>query len=197
MARLGKLTASRMADAIATTKSGFAASRDNLMTEYLLERLTGVPTENFTNAYMQWGIEREPEAREAYALSTFATIEQVGFVDHPTIGNFGCSPDGLVEDEGMIQIKCPSTKVHVSTLLGSPISSNYLTQIQVEMACTGRKWSDYVSYDPRVPEPMRLFVKRIHRDDILITKLEKQAIVFLQELDEMLEALKSKFGVAA
>jgi putative phage-type endonuclease len=182
-ARLGKVTASRIADVVAKTKNGWGASRANYMAELIVERLTGIPTEGYINGAMQWGTATEPEARMEYQLHTGYAIEQVGFVPHPTIEMAGCSPDGLIGDDGLVEIKCPNSATHIEMLLarGFP-SERYEKQIQFQLACTGRQWCDFVSYDPRLPERMRLFIKRIERDPAQIQYLETAAIGFLLEL---------------
>ena len=159
--RLGKVTASRVADVIVKTKSGYSASRANYMAQLIAERLTGVPAESYTNAAMQHGVETEPEARAAYEFYKGATVEQVAFVPHPKIEQAGCSPDGLLGSDGLIEIKCPNTATHLETLLGKSVPGKYEAQIQFQLACTGRAYCDFVSYDPRMPEHMRLFVKRM------------------------------------
>lgn len=198
LARCGSLGASRMADAVARTKTGYGASRSNLMAELLVERLTGVPTEGYTNAAMQWGTEKEPEARAAYEFKADVDVAEIGIVPHPAIAGTHASPDGLVGDDGLIEIKCPNTASHVETLLGDEIAGKYVTQMQWQMACTGRKWCDFVSFDPRLPESMALFVKRVHRDDKRIAELETEARAFLAELDgKVAELLRRYEKVAA
>lgn len=182
--RCGKVTASRVADVVAKTKTGWGASRANYMAELIAERLTGIPAASYTNAAMTWGTEMEPGARAAYAEQTFDVITQVGFVSHPTIEDSGASPDGLVGDDGLIEIKCPNTATHIDTLLGQAILAKYVTQMQWQMSCSGRQWCDFVSYDPRMPEDMRLFVQRLPRDDKRIAELENEIITFLAELDD-------------
>src|SRR6185436_7929339 len=159
--RLGKVTASRVADVVARTKTGYGASRANYAAQLIAERLTGVPAETYTNAAMQHGTDTEPEARSAYEFYQGVTVVEVAFVPHPAIAEAGCSPDGLVGDDGQVEIKCPNTATHLETLLGQAVPGKYDTQVQFQMACTGRKWCDWVSYDPRMPEHMRLFVMRI------------------------------------
>ncbi len=191
--RLGKVTASRVADVVAKTKSGWGASRANYMAELIAERLTGVPAESYTNAAMAWGTEKEPEARSAYEFRTDATVEQIGFVDHPAIPMTGASPDGLVGDDGMVEIKCPNTATHLDTLLGQSVPDKYVVQMLWQMACSGRKWCDFVSYDPRLPEAMRLFVQRLHRDDKRIAVLEMEVVTFLDELNHKLTVLRDRY----
>ena len=192
--RLGKVTASRVADVIAKTKSGYSTSRANYMAELIAERLTGTSAESYTNAAMQWGTDNEPKARLAYEFQTDAAVEQVGFVVHPNIDQSGASPDGLVGDDGLVEIKCPNTSTHLDTLLGQGVPAKYITQMQWQMACTGRKWCDFVSFDPRMPEAMQLFIKRIERDDAKIKELESEIASFLLELAVKLSQLNSLYG---
>ena len=181
--RLGKVTASRVADVIAKTKSGYSASRDNYMADLIVERLTGQKASSFSNAAMEWGTEQEPHARAAYSAATGELVEEVGFIDHPRIANSGASPDGLVGD-GLVEIKCPATSTMLETLLADKVPPKYIPQMQWQMACTGRKWCDFVSYDPRLPDHLRLFVKRVERDDAYIRMLEGEITLFLAELEE-------------
>ena len=189
-ARLGKVTASRVADVIAKTKSGYGASRANLVADLICERLTGQPASTFTNAHMEWGTEQEPHARAAYSARTGELVEEVGFIDHPRIANSGASPDGLVGDDGLVEFKCPATSTMLDTLLAGDVPSKYIPQMQWQMACTGRKWCDFCSYDPRLPEHLRMFVKRVERDDDYIKMLEGEVAVFLAELEEKLSKLQ-------
>lgn len=192
--RLGKVTASRVADVVAKTKSGWGASRANYSGELIAERLTGDTAPSFTNATMQWGTDQEPNARIAYEFYRDVDVEQVGFVDHPTISMTGASPDGLVGDEGLIEIKCPNTNTHIETLISQKAPAKYVTQMQWQMACTGRKWCDFVSYDPRMPEAMRFFVQRVERDETLIQELEKEVSAFLSEINQKVEELTALYG---
>jgi len=196
-ARLGKVTASRVADVVAKTKTGWGASRANYMAELIAERLTGEPAEKFSNAAMQWGTDREPEARAAYEFRGDFDVAEVGFVDHPFIEMTGASPDGLVGDIGMVEIKAPNTATHIDTLLSQSVPGKYVTQMMWQMGCCEREWVDYVSYDPRLPDEMRLFVKRIERDDAEIARLEGLVTEFLFELDTKLSALKAAYLRAA
>lgn len=191
--RVGKVTASRIADLIAKTRTGCSASRANYLAELIAERLTGEAAEGYTNAAMQWGTEKEPEARAAYEFYNDAEVVAVGFVQHPFIGMSGASPDGLVGDEGLIEIKCPNTATHIDTLLGQSAPSKYMAQMQWQMACTGRQWCDFVSFDPRMPESMRLFVVRVRRDDGMIAELERSVFEFLTEIDLKVANLRSLY----
>jgi putative phage-type endonuclease len=183
--RLGKVTASRIADMMAKTKSGWGASRGNYMAELLVERLTGQRTEGYQSAAMLAGIETEAQAKRAYCFRYGVEIVDVEFVDHPEITMAGASPDGLVGDDGLIEIKSPFTATHIHWLRGGPIDDKYLKQVQFQMACTGRVWCDFVSFDQRMPEHMALFVQRVRRDQGFIGNLEHEVRVFLRELEEM------------
>lgn len=196
-ARVGCVTASRVADVIAKTKTGWGASRANYMAELIAERLTGEAAAGYSNAAMQWGTEKEPEARAAYSFRADVDVTEVGFIPHPKIAMTGASPDGYVGDEGLVEFKCPNTATHIDTLLGEPLPAKYLTQIQWQMACAGRAWCDWVSYDPRLPEEMRLFIQRYHRNDEMIATLEKQVAEFLAELDQKTRALSERYGPKA
>jgi putative phage-type endonuclease len=192
--RCGKVTASRVADVVAKTKTGYSASRANYLAQLIAERLTGTPAETYTNAAMQHGTETEPEARDAYSFYHGVTVEQVAFVPHPKIDQAGASPDGLVGDDGLVEIKCPQTATHLETLLGQAVPAKYADQMQFQMACTGRQWCDFVSYDPRMPEHMRLFVRRVPRDDERINHLETEIATFLRELTAKLTELNRLYG---
>lgn len=187
--RLGKVTASRVADVVAKTKSGPSASRANYMAELIAERLTGETAAAFTNAAMQWGTEKEPDARAAYEFRTDAELALVGFVIHPNIPDSGASPDALIGTDGMAEFKCPNTATHIETLLTKSVPGKYLTQMQWQMACTGRKWCDFVSFDPRMPEAMQLFIQRVERDEALIGRLEDDVHDFLDEMAKKLAQL--------
>lgn len=189
-ARLGKVTASRVADVMAKTKTGISASRANYLTELVVERLTNQKAESFTNEYMQHGIDTEPMARMAYEAAKSVLVTEMGFIDHPSIGNFGCSPDGLLEDDGLIEIKCMSSKNAVETLISKKVPTKYIIQMQTQMAVTGRKYCDFVSFDPRLPEDLQLFIVRVDRDDEFIAKIEEEVSTFLKEVDETLIKLK-------
>ena len=194
LARCGKVTASRVADIMAKTKSGYSASRGNYMAELVCERLTGVPTDTFKSAAMEWGTAQEPHARAAYEAAGGVLVEEVGFVPHPSIPDAGASPDGLVKDNGLIEIKCPYTATHIDTLLSGKVPDRYNTQMQWQMACTGRVWCDYVSYDPRMPENMRLFLTRVFRDQSAILAMETEVLTFIHELTDKVAALKLHYG---
>ena len=187
--RLGRVTASRVADVIAKTKSGYSASRDNYMAQLICERLTGQQGESFTNAAMTWGTETEPLARSAFEAYADVMVEEVGFVPHPRIRDSGASPDGLVGLVGMLEIKCPNTATHIDTLLTQTVPGKYITQMQWQMACCERQWCEFVSFDPRLPQDLQLFVKRVEFDPEYVSMLEKEVIQFLAELDDKVNKL--------
>lgn len=183
-ARCGKVTASRVADIIARTKTGPSASRENYLAQLVCERMTGKPAESYSNAAMAWGTEQEPFARAAYESAKDVLVEEVGFVPHPSFSEAGASPDGLVGEFGLVEIKCPNTATHIQTLLEQKVPEKYITQMQWQMACTQRHWCDYVSFDPRMAEGLQLFIKRIEFDPVFVGKLDKEIINFLLDLED-------------
>lgn len=191
-ARAGCLTASAIADMIAKTKTGEAASRANLRARLVAERLTGVPQDSFSNAAMQWGNEQEPFARAAYEIKSGNLVDQTGIVMHPNIPYAGASPDGLIDECGLIEIKCPNTATHIEYLLSGTPPKKYQTQMLWQMECTGRQWCDFVSFDPRMPEHLQLFVVRFERDEERLDDLRKEAIAFLAEVDALILQLTKK-----
>lgn len=193
-ARLGKVTASRVVDVIATTKSGYSASRANYMAQLVVERITGKVEESYSNAAMAWGTEHEPMARAEYEILRGVMVNEIGFVPHPTIENSGASPDGLVNDKGLIEIKCPNTATHIETLLTREIPKKYICQMFWQMACTGREWCDFVSYDPRMPDHLKLCVINVPRNEELIGELETEIAKFLKEVDLKVENLINLTG---
>ena len=193
-ARLGRVTASRTADVLAKTKSGYSASRANYMAQLITERLTGRPTEGFSSAAMQWGTDTEPQARAAYEIMTGRDVIEVAFIQHPEINGFGASPDGFVGSDGLIEIKCPNTATHIETLLAEKVPSKYITQMQVQMLCTGRAWCDFVSFDPRLPGDMVLWMSRVEADAEMQAEIEAEVQKFLTELSDKQAKLEAKFG---
>jgi putative phage-type endonuclease len=191
--RCGKVTASRIADLMARTKTGWGASRANYAAQLVAERLTGCVSPSFTNAAMIHGTETEPEARRAYEFFVDRDVQQVGFVPHPAIEMAGASPDGLVGDEGLLELKCPNTATHIETLLTGIIPDKYFKQMQFQMACTGRAWCDFASYDNRLPERMRLFVSRVGRDAEAIAEIEREVCTFIAEIDETVGKLLAAY----
>ncbi|EAN0332865.1 YqaJ viral recombinase family protein [Salmonella enterica] len=196
-ARCGKVTASRLYDVMTRTKSGYAASRQNYMAELICQRLTGKPEEGFTNAAMMRGTELEPVAREMYALNEFdAVISEVGLIDHPTIAGFAASPDGLVNDDGLIEIKCPNTWTHLQTLKTGVPKRQYLLQMHAQMMCTGRKWCDFVSFDDRLPPELAYFKTRINFDEVQAEEIEQEVVKFLTELETEIQNITHQESAA-
>jgi hypothetical protein len=180
--RLGKVTASGVADVLAKTKSGVSASRGNYLIKLAIQRVTGVVEESFTNDAMQWGIDNEAQARVAYEVASGNFVDQIAFVDHPAIQWFGASPDGLVNDDGLVEIKCPNSATHWSYIKDDGPPNKYYIQMQAQMACTGRSWCDFVSFDPRMPERSRLYIKRVMREEQYISLMESEIKQFLDEV---------------
>lgn len=193
-ARVGSLGASVVHEVVARTKSGYSASRANRMASLIVERLTGRPQETYQNAAMLHGIETEPEARALYEFMSGSDVVAVGLIRHPKIKGTHASPDGLVGDIGMLEIKCPQPAQHLDTLLGEKIADKYQIQMQWQMRCADRAWADFVSYSPAFPEAMRLFVQRVHRDDKRIAELEAEIVSFLDEVDKKVAALNERYA---
>lgn len=192
-ARAGKVTASSLHKVMARTKTGYGADRANYHAQLVTERLTGVPAESYSNSAMQWGIDTEPQARAAYAMEVGAEPVEIGFLLHPSISQSGASPDGLVGDDGMVEIKCPNSATHIATLTGAGIDRKYLYQMQWQMACAGRAWCDFASFDPRLPDEMQLHIERVQRDDDLIAELEAEVVKFLAEVAATVTDLEARY----
>ncbi len=189
--RCGKVTASRVADIMRKAKSGgVSASRQRYLGELVAERLTGIPYVGFKSADMEWGNETEEAACHHYAFMTNALLEKIAFVPHPAIVLSGASPDRLVDDDGLIEVKCPAVHTHVETLLGGAIDPDYIKQIQWQLACTGRAWCDFVSFNPLLPARLQMLVRRVHRDDDAISLIESAVIDFLDEVSSTIESLR-------
>jgi putative phage-type endonuclease len=191
-ARCGKITASRICDVLATIKKGESADRRNYKIQLVAERLTGNTEDNFQNSFMQWGTEQEPFARAAYEVETGRDVEQVGFFIHPTLDYAGASPDGIVGKDGLLELKCPKTSTHIQYLLAGVPPADYQPQMLWQMACTGRQWCDFVSYDPRLPGDLQFFLVRFQRDDERIAEMEKEVEKFNSEVVDLIATLYSK-----
>lgn len=197
--RLGKVTASRLADVLAKTKTGYSTSRTNYITQLVLERITQTRSESYSNSAMQWGTDQEPFARASYEAHTGQMVDEVGFIPHPTIEAAGASPDGLVGDDGMVEIKCPSSSTALECWLihaqgGNPVDARYYAQMQWQMRCADRSWCDYVVFDPRMPIKAQLFVYRVERNAAWLTIAEGEVLTFLAEVDAKVISLKSIIG---
>ena len=189
--RLGKVTASRVADIMAKTKTGASASRGNYLIELALQRVTGNIEPMYTNDAMAWGTATEPQARVDYEVKTGNFVDQIAFVEHPTIEWFGCSPDGLVGNDGLIEIKCPNSATHWATIKDGKPPNKYVIQMQTQMACTNRQWCDFVSFDPRMPERSQLFICRVERDQTMIDEIEVEVMKFLNEVESEVNLMRS------
>ena len=196
-ARAGKVTASAIYKVMARTKTGWGADRANYMAQLVSERLTGRPADSFSNSAMQWGIDTEPQARAMYELETGQGVVECGFFDHPEIAMSGASPDGLIGEKGLIEIKCPNTATHIATLRGAEIEGKYIKQMQWQMACTGTDWCDFVSFDPRLPDEMQMHVRRIERDDEMLREIGEHVTEFLAEVDATIADLTTRYRKAA
>lgn len=195
-ARLGLVTASRVYDVLARQKNGKPyAARANYAAELIAERLSGEPAVSFVSAAMQWGIDCESDARTAYEFYHDVTVTEIGFARHPELAA-GASPDGLVGDDGLIEIKCPNTATHIDTLRTGAIDPAYLDQMQWQMACTGRQWCDFISFDPRMPESMAMWVRRHPRNDARIAEMEAEVATFLREVDAAIADLRRLYEPA-
>lgn len=193
-ARCGSLGASQLNEALATTKNGWGASRENLKNRIIAERLTGSPAETFQNAAMQWGVDQEDNARKAYESHTGTFVEEMGIAFHPDLKHTHASPDGLVGEDGLIEIKCPNTTTHIETLKAQKVPSKYMNQMLWQMRCVDRQWCDYVSFDPRLPAHLQLFIKRVERDDAAIAELEAKVAEFLDEVQGEIDELNRRFS---
>lgn len=192
--RLGKVTASCIYKVMAKLKDGRpGADRANYHAQLVTERLTGSPVESFSNAAMQWGTETEPQARAMYRFDKGLDAVETGFHPHPEIAMSGASPDGEVGEDGLVEIKCPNSATHIATLTGAAIERKYLLQMQWQMACTGRKWCDFASFDPRLPLEMQLHVQRVERDDALIAEIETEVRALLAEVDATVADLTARY----
>lgn len=190
-ARAGLVTASKMDCVLAKIKTGEAASRRDYRSQLVAEILTGRPQDDgFMNDEMRWGVEQEPFARAAYEVMAEVLVDKVGLVLHPTIDRSAASPDGLIGADGVLEIKCPKTATHLQYLMDGAMPSKYEPQVMWQLACTGRQWADFVSFDPRLPEKMRVFKVRVPRNEKRIAELEAEALSFLKDLDRMLETVR-------
>ena len=194
-ARCGSLGASQIHEALARTKTGWGASRANIMAQLAVERLTGAPSEGFTTAAMQHGIDTEPQARAAYEFLTDTKVQEVGLILHPTIVGSHASPDGMIGADGLLELKCPQPAAHLDTLLNERMPDKYFKQIMWQLGCSNRIWADYVSFSPVFPAAMQLWVKRVERDPNFISELESEVRTFLVELERKVDELRSRYNL--
>jgi len=190
--RLGKVTASRVYDLMPGKRGAYRASRKAYMLELLAERITGRELDNYVSKAMEWGIQTEPLARSAYEAISGNIVTEVGFINHPTIPSFGASPDGLVGEKGGLEIKCPQQTTHLEVMSTGDINPKYLYQMQTGMMCTGRKWWEYVDYDPRMPEFAQYYSRRVSADSVYFEQISREVRKFITELEEMESNIRGK-----
>lgn len=194
-ARAGNFTASRAADLMARTRSGPSASRANLIATLAVERITGECVATYTNAAMQRGTDLEAEARDAYSFECGVPVIETGYVAHPSIPHVGASPDGLIGDGGLVEIKCPaSMQKHLDALRSGSHADEYRWQLQHQLMVTGRAWVDVVSYDPRYPDGLQLAIKRVQRDEKAIADLVKAIEVAEPEVEAIVVELRERMN---
>ena len=190
--RIGKVTASRVFDIMPGKKGGYLASRKKYMLELLAERITGVELDNVVSKAMQWGTDTESLARSAYEAWTGSIVTEVGFIEHPTIPSFGASPDGLVGEDGVLELKCPTQTTHLEVMSSGVINPRYTLQMQTQMMCTGRHFAHYVDYDPRMPEFAMYYCVRVEADPDMFTDIECEVRKFVIELNAMEARIRGK-----
>ena len=189
-ARYGWATASRLADLMAKTKSGSSATREKYLTQVVIERITNQPyNSGFTTAAMQRGIDLEPKAICAYEIITGNTVDPVGFIRHPSIDYAGASPDGMIGDDGLIEVKCPESHTHIATIETGKIDRRYMLQMQFQMACAQRQWCDFVSFDDRMPGNLSIKIIRVEKDQKMIDLIESEVISFLDDANKRIAKL--------
>jgi len=188
--RRGKITGSKTVRIVPGVKGKYLASRKNYMAKLICEILTGETAEEFISEEMQWGTDNEPLARSAYEAITGNFVDEVGFIDHDIIQLFGSSPDGLIGEDGSIEIKCPNTATHIDTLINGKVKRDYIYQMQSLMMCGNRQWCDFISFDPRLSNNLQLSIKRFNRDEVMIAEITMEVEKFKSELSEMLRKLK-------
>lgn len=192
--KCGKVSASHISDVMA---GGKGTTRKNYLARMVAERMSDTPIETYSNSAMQWGIETEPQARNAYSFRKGVEVVEVGFIDHPEIEGYGCSPDGLVNEDGLTEFKCPNTATHIATILAvkagsSPkqvLGDKYYKQVQGQMDCTERVWCDYVSYDPRMPIELQMVIVRVPRDDTFISQIQNEVLSFIEDMINLVAEL--------
>ena len=185
--RAGKVTASMIS---AVESKIDTASYKDYQAQLVAEILTGKPQgSGFSNEAMQFGIDTEPLARSAYEAETGRNVDEIGLCIHPTIERSGASPDGLVGDSGLLEIKCPKVATHLGYLVANVVPAKYKNQMMWQMACTGRDWCDFVSFRPDLPEHLQLFLIRFNRDNKRIAEMEAAVIKFLAGVDAMIDKL--------
>lgn len=188
--RCGKVTASRFADVLSKGKgSAPSKTRQSYLYELAAERITGLTQDSFTNSYMQWGTETEPNARAYYELDQNVTTETVAFI--MMNNDIGASPDSLVGEDGLLEIKCPKTTTQIERVLTGTFPSEYQAQVQGQLWVSGRQWCDFVSFDPRINSDKKYFKIRVQRDEEYIKNLETEVTKFVEELHALVKKLEA------
>jgi len=185
--RYGWTTASRFKDVMA---KGQGKTRKSYMYQLAAEAVSDMRQESFTNEYMEWGTETEPQARAMYELNTGVSVDQVSFIRLDGVRKIGCSPDGLVGDDGMVEFKCPKTTTQIETYLSGKMPTGHKAQVQGQLWISGRQWTDFVSFDPRINGDASYFSIRIQRDEDYIKEIEAACYLFSDELQEMVKTLE-------
>ena len=184
--RIGRCTGSRVKDALAVRKDKQpAAPRTNYLIAVVTERLKGDAVEHFVTQAMEWGIATEKYARAAYEIRTGNEVDRVGISAHATIDDFMASPDGFVGDDGVVEFKCPNSTTHVAWMIADAIPEEHRYQLLAELSCSGRQWVDFVSFDPRLPPRMEMFIKRLERTyevEVEISDMEEGVNLFLSDV---------------
>lgn len=183
--RLGKITASRIGDIMPGARGAYKDSREALAYSLAAEWLTSTPQNTFVTHSMQWGIDQEPNAKLAYTAKTDLEIREADFYQHPTIALSGGSPDGLIQENGLVEIKCPETHTHLKSLCEYYIKPQYIYQMQWCMECAGKTYCDFVSFDPRVKAPYNIWIYEVERDNEMIAKIKEEVLLFIDYLSEI------------
>ena len=191
--RIGCCTASRVNDAIRKLKNGkYSAERERYCLEVVMERLTNLTAPHYVTEAMEWGIEQEPVARAAYEHITDCMVDEGQYAMHDRIKWFGASSDGLVGDDGCLEIKCPTSMTHLQWIIDGCVPDEHIYQMKAAMSCYNRKWCDFVSFDPRMPKELRLFIRRLERDEPMILEMEQEVEKFLAEVDVLMDVVKKR-----
>ncbi|AQX28205.1 MULTISPECIES: lambda exonuclease family protein [unclassified Bartonella] len=195
-AHLGKVTTSNIYNLLNKTAKGLPTSKyEEYKIKLMTERLVGEISHSYTTSAMQRGIEYEEDALKEYAFIYDTEVTQCGFIQHPTIQMVGASSDGFVGENGLVEIKCPRSVNHLRFWITEKIKPEYLAQMHFQMACTGRQWCDFVSYDPRFSGQsahLRLKVQRIHRNDEQIEAINQAVETFLEEIEQEIKQITAQ-----
>lgn len=187
--RAGRVTASKVSDVMmAKTTAGY----QNYLAQLICERMTGQPVETFKSGAMEHGNETEPQARAFYELESGNEVSECGFIPHPSLEWSGASPDGLIGADGLVEIKCPQPAKHIKNLMGGSIDKGYALQMQWQMACTGREWCDFVSFNPSFPDHLKLHIQKVERNAETVEELTAAVTSFLADVETKMRALEAR-----